>query len=248
MLDIAALSDTRVQLSVREIAITDQTLCARALDSLPREYECGVRHFQSALTPTTLDRIEQIVREGFVSLQSEKSKKRQSLGHALYAGDAAIISRALYAGDAASISRGGSGRGNSGSGGGRRGRGNASSNEGGSNSFGGRASGVRIAASANDGCTAVTRPDGDTSKKYCALCHKHGHWRSRCPGQVRVTCKGTGQRMFAHQENMPFSPTSAPISTRKSFDAIVAKTGEASQANDTPENTGCFVRPLQRSK
>ena len=208
----------------------------------------GFDTFQSALTPTTLDRIEQVVREGFASLQSKKSKNRQSLGHALYAGDAASICRALYACDAAIISRGGSGRGNSGSGGEGRGIVNEISNEGGSNTFGGRASGVQIAASANDGSTAVTRPDGDTSKKYCTLCHKHGHWRSRCPGQVRATCKGTRQRMFAHPGNMPFSPTSAPISTRKSFDALVSKTGEASQANDTPGNTGCLIRPLQRSK
>ena len=42
MLDIASLSDSRAQLSVREIAITDQMLCVRVLDSLAREYECEV--------------------------------------------------------------------------------------------------------------------------------------------------------------------------------------------------------------
>ena len=66
MLDIAALSDIRAQLSVREIAITDQGFCVRVLDSLPREYEHEVRHFQFALTPTTLDRVEQVVRKRFV--------------------------------------------------------------------------------------------------------------------------------------------------------------------------------------
>ena len=89
MLDITALSDIRAQLSVREVATTDQMFCARVVDSLPREYECKVRHFQSALTPTTLDRIEQVVRERFVSLQSEESNKKQSPGHALCAGDTA---------------------------------------------------------------------------------------------------------------------------------------------------------------
>ena len=39
MLDIAALSGIRAQLSVREIAITDQMFCVRVLESLPREYE-----------------------------------------------------------------------------------------------------------------------------------------------------------------------------------------------------------------
>ena len=74
MLDIAASSDIRAQLSVREIAITDQMLCVRVLDTLPREYQYEVRHFQSALTPINFDRIEQVVkeREQFISLQSEK--------------------------------------------------------------------------------------------------------------------------------------------------------------------------------
>ena len=34
-------------------------LCVHVLDSLPREYQYEVRHFQAGLTPTTLDRIEQ---------------------------------------------------------------------------------------------------------------------------------------------------------------------------------------------
>ena len=169
MLDTAALSDIRAQLSVREIAITDQMFCVRVLDSLPREYEYEVRHFQSALTPATLDRIEQIVREQFVSIQSEKLKKKQSPGHA------------LYAGDTASSGRGGRGLGgNSGRGRGGRGRGNANSNWVGLNTLGGRASGVQT-ASANDGSTAVTKTGGDMSKEYCTLCHKHGYSMSR-PG------------------------------------------------------------------
>ena len=76
MLDITALSDIRTQLLVREIAITDQMYCVQVLDSLPREYEHEVRHFQSALTPITLARIEQVVREPFVTLQSEKLNKK----------------------------------------------------------------------------------------------------------------------------------------------------------------------------
>ena len=45
VVDIAALSDVRAQLSVREIVITDQTFCVRVLDTLPREYEYEIRHF-----------------------------------------------------------------------------------------------------------------------------------------------------------------------------------------------------------
>ena len=93
------------------------------------------------------------MRERFVSLQSEKSKKNRSPVHT------------LYAGDTASNGRGGSGRGgNSGRGRGGRGRGNKSSSRGGSNTFGGRPSDVQP-ASANDGSRAVTKPDGYSSRK-----------------------------------------------------------------------------------
>ena len=85
MLDIAAVAYIRAQMSVREIASTDQTFCVRVSDSLPREYEYEVRHFQSALTPNTLHRIEQVLKVRFVSLQSEKLMKRQPPGHALHA-------------------------------------------------------------------------------------------------------------------------------------------------------------------
>ena len=195
---------------------------------LPREYEYEVRHFQSTLIlTTTVDRIEQVVRERFVCLQSEKLKKKQSPGHA------------LYAGDTASSGRGGSGRGgNSGRGRGGRGRGNAKFNQGGSNTFGARASDVRTAGSANDGSTAVTKPDEDTSKKYCTLCRKHRHWKSRCPGQVCATCKGNG-----HSRNVcPSWKQHAVVADFRTdldpkelleFDAFVAETGETSQIDDT---------------
>ena len=61
MPDIAALSDIRAPLTVREIAITDQMTCVHVLASLLRVYEYKFRHFQSSLTPTSLDRFEHVV-------------------------------------------------------------------------------------------------------------------------------------------------------------------------------------------
>ena len=162
-----------------------------------------------------------------VSLQSEKPKNKQSPGHA------------FYAGGITSSGRGGSGRGgNSDRGRGRRGRGNASINRGGSNTFGGRASGVQTAASANDGSAAVTKPNGGTSKKYCTLCHKHGHWKSRCPGQVCTTCKENGHSTNvcpSGKEDAIFADFHTDLDPEENleFDALVAETGETSQMNDT---------------
>ena len=93
--------------------------------------------------------------------------------------------------------------------------------------------------SANDGSAAVTKPDGESSKKYCTLRHKHGHWESQCPGQVCTTCgendhstnvwpSGREDATFAR-----FYTDLDPEELLLEFDALVAETGETSQKNDT---------------
>ena len=92
----------------------------------------------------------------------------------------------------------------------------------------------------------MTKHDGDTYKKYCTLCHKHGHWKCRCPGQVCATCKGNGHSTNvcpSGKEDAVFADFHTDLDPEEllELDALVAETGENSQLNDT---TGKQVVPF----